>query len=60
MDLAAQQLSRVGRRLPLLQKVLGYIVALLIIVWIVANPASAGDTVHTWITGVLTFLRHLA
>jgi len=44
----------------LLQKVLGALVALLIIVWIVANPASAGDTVHTWITGILTFLRHIA
>ena len=60
MALATRQLRRAGRRLPLLQKVLGYIVALLIIVWIVANPASAGDTVHTWITGVFTFLRHLS
>jgi hypothetical protein len=58
--LATHQLRRVWRRLPLLQKVLGFIVALLIIVWIVANPASAGDTVHTWITGVVTFLRHIA
>jgi hypothetical protein len=43
-----------------LQKVLGVIVALLIIVWIVADPASAGNTVHGWITGILTFLRHIA
>lgn len=49
-----------GGELPLLQKVLGALVALLIIVWIVANPASAGDTVHGWITGILTFLRHIA
>lgn len=44
----------------MLQKVLGILVALLIIIWIVANPAAAGDTVHSWITGILTFLRHLA
>jgi hypothetical protein len=44
----------------LLQRILGIIVAVLIIVWIVSNPASAGDTVHSWITGVLTFFRHLA
>jgi hypothetical protein len=44
----------------LLQRLLGIVVAILVIVWIVANPASAGDTVHTWITGILTFFRHLA
>jgi hypothetical protein len=43
-----------------LQRVLGIIVAILIIVWIVSNPASAGNTVHSWITGVLTFFHHLA
>jgi hypothetical protein len=43
-----------------LQRVLGIIVAVLIIVWIVSNPASAGNTVHSWITGILTFFHHLA
>lgn len=44
----------------MLQRILGIIVAVLIIVWIVSNPAAAGDTVHSWITGVITFFRHLA
>jgi hypothetical protein len=44
----------------MLQRILGIIVAVLIIVWIISNPAAAGDTVHSWITGVLTFFRHLA
>jgi hypothetical protein len=43
-----------------LQRVLGIIVAVLIIVWIVSNPASAGNTVHSWITGIITFFHHLA
>ncbi len=43
----------------MLQRTLGILVALFIIVWIVANPASAGDTVHAWITGIITFLRHI-
>jgi hypothetical protein len=44
----------------LLSRLIGFIVAILIIVWIVSNPAAAGDTVHGWITGLLTFFRHLA
>jgi hypothetical protein len=43
-----------------LQRLLGIIVAVLIVVWIVSNPAAAGDTVHSWITGILTFFHHLA
>ncbi len=44
----------------MLQKVLGIIVAIVIVVWIVSNPASAGDTVHGWISGLVTFFHHLA
>ena len=44
----------------MLSKIIGIIVAVLIIVWIVSNPAAAGDTVHGWITGLLTFFHHLA
>jgi hypothetical protein len=44
----------------LLQKTIGIIVAILIIVWIVSNPADAGNTVHGWIDGILTFFHHLA
>ena len=44
----------------LLQRLLGIIVAVLIVVWIVSNPAAAGDTVHGWITGIVTFFQHLS
>ncbi len=44
----------------MLQRILGIIVAVLIIVWIVSDPAAAGNTVHSWINGILTFFRHLA
>jgi hypothetical protein len=46
--------------IALLARLIGFIVAILIIVWIVSNPAAAGDIVHGWITGLLTFFRHLA
>jgi hypothetical protein len=41
------------------QRALGIIVTILVVVWIVSNPAAAGDTIHGWITGVLTFFHHL-
>jgi len=44
----------------LLQRILGIAVLILVIVWIVSSPASAGDTVHGWITGIITFFRHIA
>jgi hypothetical protein len=44
----------------LLKNVIGVIVAILIIVWIVQNPAGAGDTVHSWISGIFTFFHHIA
>jgi hypothetical protein len=44
----------------LLQKVLGILVAILIVVWIVSDPATAGNTVHDWITGIITFFHHIA
>jgi hypothetical protein len=45
---------------PLLQKVAGWIVAILVIVWIISDPAAAGNTVHDWIAGIITFFEHLA
>jgi hypothetical protein len=45
--------------IALLSRLVGIIVAILIIVWIVSNPAAAGDSVHGWITGIFTFFRHL-
>jgi hypothetical protein len=44
----------------LLQKTIGIIVAILIVVWIVSDPASAGNTVHNWITGIISFFHHVA
>jgi hypothetical protein len=44
----------------MLQKIVGWIIVVLIVVWIVSNPSSAGDTVHGWITGIIDFFRHLA
>jgi len=44
----------------LLQRTIGVIVAVLIVVWIVSDPAAAGNTVHSWITGIITFFRHMA
>jgi hypothetical protein len=43
-----------------LQRTLGIAIVILIVVWIVANPAGAGDSVHSWITGIITFFKHLA
>lgn len=43
----------------MLQKILTYGIVLLIVVWVVSNPALAGDTVHSWISGIITFVRHL-
>jgi hypothetical protein len=43
----------------LLQKVIGILVAIVIVVWIVSNPAGAGNQVHTWISGIDTFFRHV-
>ncbi len=44
----------------MLARIIGIAVAVLAIVWIVSDPASAGNTVHSWITGVITFFHHLA
>jgi hypothetical protein len=43
----------------MLQRTLGIVVASLVIVWIVSNPAASGDQVQSWITGIMTFFHHL-
>ncbi len=40
--------------------VIGIIAAIVVIVWIVANPAAAGNSVHSWLDGIITFVRHVA
>ena len=52
--------SAAGREARAVQKVLGWIVAILLVVWIVSNPAAAGNTLHSWVTGIITFFQHLA
>jgi len=44
----------------MLRKVLGWAAVILIVVWIVSNPAVAGNSVHAWVTDIVTFFRHLA
>jgi Fe2+ transport system protein B len=43
----------------LVPKAVGWIIAVLVIVWIVANPARAGNDVHTWINDIVSFFSHL-
>jgi hypothetical protein len=31
----------------------------MIVVWIVSSPAAAGNSVHDWVTGILTFFQHV-
>ncbi|HEY2285018.1 MAG TPA: hypothetical protein VGH88_04670 [Streptosporangiaceae bacterium] len=44
----------------MLQRLIGAVVTLLVLVWIISSPASAGDAVHHWITGIITFFVHLS
>jgi len=44
----------------LVGKVIGWVILILVIVWIISDPAKAGAEVHSWITGVVSFFSHLA
>ena len=44
----------------MLAKLIGWIVGVLVVVWIVSTPAGAGNDVHAWITGIVSFFQHLA
>lgn len=43
----------------MLKKLLITAVVIVAILWIVSQPAVAGSTVHGWITGLMTFFKHL-
>jgi hypothetical protein len=43
----------------MLRAIITVVIVLLVVVWIVQSPASAGDTVHNWVAGVGTFFSHL-
>jgi hypothetical protein len=61
MPLRQRRLDGLGGEADhLVQKVLGWGIVILIVVWVLANPAGAGSTVHGWITGVVSFFQHLA
>lgn len=44
----------------MLAKIIGWIVVILIVVWIVSNPSGAGNSVHSWISDIFAFFQHLA
>ena len=44
----------------MLAKLISWIVGILVVVWIVTTPAGAGNDVHSWITGIVSFFQHLA
>jgi hypothetical protein len=41
-------------------QIIGWILVILLVVWIVSNPAAAGTTVHNWIADIFSFFQHLA
>jgi len=44
----------------LIGRLIGVIVTVLILVWIISDPAGAGNSVHGWVSGIVTFFQHLA
>jgi hypothetical protein len=42
-----------------MKRAIGILAGIVVVVWIVSNPAIAGDTVHSWVTGLITFFQHL-
>ena len=43
-----------------MKKIAGWVAVILIVVWIISNPAKAGASVHSWITSIVDFFSHLA
>jgi uncharacterized membrane protein len=41
-------------------KIIGWIVVILIVIWIISDPTAAGTSVHNWITDIVSFFTHLA
>lgn len=44
----------------MVKQIIGWVVVILIVVWILSNPTAAGTTVHNWITDIVSFFQHLA
>ena len=49
-----------SEEIRLLSRLIGIIITILIIVWIVSNPATAGNDVHGWIAGIFVFFHHVS
>lgn len=45
---------------PLITKIAGWVVVILIVVWIISDPSGAGADVHGWINDIISFFTHLA
>jgi Flp pilus assembly pilin Flp len=39
-------------------KWLGWLILVIIVVWVAHNPAQAGDDVKTWVSSFFTFVGH--
>lgn len=44
----------------MLRKTAGAVVFVFVLAWVVQNPATAGDDVHTWVAAIFTAMRHLS
>lgn len=44
----------------MITKILTWVVIIVIIVWIISDPAKAGADVHNWVTDIVSFFSHLA
>jgi hypothetical protein len=51
--------SRAGKARALGKKVLTAAVVIGVLIWVLSDPTLAGDTVHSWIFGLIDFFRHL-
>ena len=53
--------SLTGReRGRLIGKIISWSIGILIVVWIVSRPVTAGNDVHMWISDIVSFFSHLA
>lgn len=49
-----------SEEIRLLSRLVGIIITILIIVWIVSSPATAGNDVHGWIADIFMFFHHVS
>jgi hypothetical protein len=44
----------------LIGKVVGWVIVIIIVVWVISKPSGAGTDVHNWVTDIISFFTHLA